>query len=171
MAGKKQSVHNYLINQYIKDALASLHPLRLSQLELTERFKSQRKTIYKESLDEKLWFLGQMGYRFALIFGPRKHRSDYKGLTVGNLQRTIGIFKRKMEGMQSTALNDLGIVVQADNEIMNMLSLLSSMFNSKLYQLVRDYEAIVANADNVYKSVIIEEQEAEILRENMFRTR
>jgi hypothetical protein len=148
--------YNHYLNQYIKDAIAATPSEKLLNLDAYSRELIETKKIYtRGSFELKLWLLGQLGYRYAIFLGPRKNILNENLFSLPNITKALKIFKKKIEMLRDVKnLSKLGIFVMADAEVIHGLTLLSTVYNSQLNSLTRDYEKIVEKADKASAALL-----------------
>lgn len=143
---------NYFFDKYIADALAKSQSHELKYLDNREKGMLFVKNYEKYGLEEKLWLLGKLGHRFAILVAPRETilaEQEKKGLSWTNIKKALKIFRKKAESHEVKELADLGAFAIAEQSFMQSLTLISTIYNSKSYELVRDYEKIAEYIDRI----------------------
>ena len=142
----KKRFISYHLSTFIKEKVQGLTPAQYDMLDETDR--DLIKKIGYASLEEKLWILGKIGYRFAITVMDRKKIIESRDFS-GRIYKMISLLKRKLSLSVGSTLSDYGFFVLADNHIMKALTAISSILNNKTYYVIRKYEDIVENIDRV----------------------
>lgn len=141
----KQRFLSYHFHKFVEDEINKLSPDQYSLLDDEDR--RLIKQLPKASLEQKLWILGKMGHRFAVVvYRRRSILNDAKFMQ--RVVRLINLFKKKVSTQHGGDLRELGLFVMDDGVMMKALSNISSVLNNKTYYIVKDYEKLARHFDS-----------------------
>lgn len=150
--GKKKRFISYHLSQFIAEKVKTIKPEQYDMLDNEDR--DLIKKIGYASLEEKLWILGKLGSRFAIVVFDRKKSLEEKTFTT-RLYKMLLLLRRKLSLTIGNTLSAFGIFVLGDEVIMKALSAVSAVLNHKTYYIIRDYQKLAENMDRA-EDVVVE---------------
>lgn len=144
MAGRKYNRFiNGHFNKFFSEAITTIpddYKRFFSGAERMEMFKTRNKLL-KTILEDKLYFLAKLGYRFALVIADSKKKTDARSVA-----KMIRIFRKKAQFDKKGAiaeLQDAGAFVLTDVDFVRSMTVISGIYgNEDLFNLVRTFSGV-----------------------------
>jgi hypothetical protein len=131
------------MTQYILDAYASAPDSIKKCFEAVDRDLLKR--VSYATLEQKLYLLGKLGKRFAIVVADRG-KISINPLT---FKEFTGWCKRRLAKLVGSSLKQWGLFIRGDKELIQNLSRISIDINPKTMYLLRNYEEIAVGIDEV----------------------
>lgn len=167
---------NVHLDKFIVKAINWLKPEQTRLLGLDDQKKLYTKGFWKKSLQDKLSFLGKIGYGFAIIIYPRNifidNTKDDKNLvTRGKIMRLFNILQRRSVPQNTKTgikegidlISELNVFAMCDAEFFSSCQVLSTIHHSKTHLLIKDYDKLANAVDKTsYNSMLVEAEEIKL---------
>lgn len=128
--------------QYILDAVAAAPDSVMRSFD--GRDLKLVKDINSSTLEQKLYLLGKLGKRFAVLVADREEKNN-----LSTIRALVEWSRKRIALLSGTFLRHWGAFVRADKELIQHLSRLSIDITPRTMYLLRDYNEIARSFDRV----------------------